>query len=186
VDLRSNLHRCCVLYNQQRIIYMNSLSIIILAILLVSCNNIAEKKSITQPPENSKSIEVQLVDSLGIINLSVPLRYDTSFSWVHHSDCGKPCDEQKYRFQSKELPITKETGWIWLGKPKDSIDRFTISHSGYFPFHDGDTTKNIVSHNQMKVQLKSAYNLISSRRGNTSTKITYLFALVRVSRTNCL
>ncbi|MBS1631286.1 MAG: hypothetical protein JST10_01805 [Bacteroidetes bacterium] len=72
--------------------------------------------------------------------MTLPIRYDTSFTWTHYSDCGKPCEKIKYRSQPKTLPITKESGWIWLGEPKDSIERFTIVHSGYFPFHDKDDT----------------------------------------------
>lgn len=134
-------------------IYENSLLKFLFLSLLISCNDVAKDKDTHPLPENSKPVQVQLVDSLGIITLSVPLRYDTSFSWIHYSDCGKPCDEQKYRFQPKELPITKESGWIWLGEPKDSIDRFTISHSSHVPFHDGDTAKNFARHHHLKEQL---------------------------------
>lgn len=133
---------------------MNRLFIIILATFFISCNDVAEKKGTYLLPDNSKALKVQLLDSLGIINFSVPPRYDTSFSWIHYSDCGKPCDEQKYRFQPKELFLLKESGWIWT-EPKDSIDRFTISHTLDYPFHDGDTAKNIVRHNHLKEQLKS-------------------------------
>lgn len=133
---------------------MNRLFIIILATFFISCNDVAEKKGTYLLPDNSKAVKVQLLDSLGIINFSVPTRYDTSFSWIHYSDCGKPCDEQKYRFQPKELSLLKESGWIWT-EPKDSVDRFTISHTLDYPFHDGDTAKNIVRHNHLKEQLKS-------------------------------
>jgi hypothetical protein len=133
---------------------MNRLFIIILATFFISCNDVAEKKGTYLLPDNSKAVKVQLLDSLGIINFSVPPRYDTSFSWIHYSDCGKPCDEQKYRFQPKELFLLKESGWIWT-EPKDSIDRFTISHTLDYPFHDGDTAKNIVRHNHLKEQLES-------------------------------
>lgn len=136
-------------------IYKNCLLKFLFLSLLISCNNVAKDKNTRSLPENSKAVQVQLVDSLGVITLSVPLRYDTSFSWIHYSDCGKPCDEQKYRFQPKELPITKESGWIWLGEPKDSIDRFTISHSSHISFHDGDTAKNLTRHNHLKEQLIS-------------------------------
>jgi len=127
----------------------------LLMMSFIACNNASNTDNKQGLPESSKTVQVQLIDSLGTVTFSIPLRYDTSFSWVHYSDCGKPCNEQKYRFQPKELPITKESGWIWLGEPKDSIERFTISHTGYFPFHDGDTAKNIVSHNHLKEELKS-------------------------------
>ncbi len=82
------------------------------------------------------------------------LRYDISFSWVHYSDCGRPCDEQKYRFHAKGFRLIKESGWLWT-EPKDPVDRFTISHSLYYPFYDGDTAKNITRHNHLKEQIIS-------------------------------
>jgi hypothetical protein len=135
-------------------IYLNHLITILFLGLLVSCNDPSIDKDSSQLPAKSKTVDVQLIDSLGTINLSVPLRYDTSFSWVHYSDCGKPCNEQKYRFQTKDLPLIKESGWMWT-EPKDSVDRFTISHTLDYPFHDGDTVKNIVRHNHLKEQLTS-------------------------------
>ena len=134
-------------------ININRLFIIAISIIMVSCNDTYKDGSLQALSEDSKSVQLKLIDSLGTITLSIPLRYDTSFSWVHRSDCGKPCDEQKYRFQPKILPITKESGWGWLGELKDSIGRLTISHIGYFPFHDGDTAKNLVRHSHLKEEL---------------------------------
>ncbi len=133
---------------------MNRLYIIIFFVFFTSCNDVTDKQATSQHPEGSKAIQVRLIDSLGMINLSIPLRYDTSFSWVHYSDCGKSCDEQKYRFQSKNLRLLKESGWIWQ-EAKDSVDRFTISHTLDFPFHDIDTAKNILIHNNLKGQILS-------------------------------
>jgi hypothetical protein len=101
----------------------------------IACNYKSKVVTKYTTTENSKIVEIKLADSLGTVNISLPIRYDTFFSWTHYSDCGKPCDRIKYRFQPISLPITKESGWIWLGEPKDSIERFTIIHSGYFPFH---------------------------------------------------
>src|SRR5579863_5725161 len=89
-------------------------------------------------------ISVKLVDSLGKVTITLPLRYDTSFSWTDYSDCGKPCDKIKYRLQPKTLRIKKETGMYMRRKPKDSIERFTISHAGYFPFHDSTDSTDIL------------------------------------------
>lgn len=100
------------------------------------------------PPEISKITVTKLMDSLGSVSVTLPLRYDTSFSWTNHSDCGKPCDKIEYRMQPKSLKITKETGWFWLGEPKDSIERFTIIHSGYFPFRETDDTSVISKFHQ--------------------------------------
>lgn len=100
-----------------------------LIITILACKHTSQRKKAQQPPEASKKIQIKLVDSPGNVTFSIPIRYDTSFTWTDHSDCGKPCDQIKYRWQSKKLPITKESGWIWTGEPTDSIERFTISHS---------------------------------------------------------
>lgn len=134
---------------------MNRLFIIMSLSFFVSCNEISKDRNTYQLPANSKIVTVHLIDSLGIITLSIPIRYDTSFSWIDYSDCGKPCNEQKYRFQPKALRITKESGFLWLGEPADSIDQLTISHTMDFPFHDGDTAKNLIRHNHLKEQLIS-------------------------------
>ena len=111
-----------------RVLYLLSL------LYITACNHKSRIDSIQLPSENSKFIQVKFIDSLGNVTLSIPARYDTFFSWTHHSDCGKPCDKIKYRFQPKSLNVMKESGWIW-SEPKDSIEEFTISHSGDFPFH---------------------------------------------------
>jgi hypothetical protein len=138
---------------------MNRLFIIIPIVFFISCNDVAEKRNIPQLLENSKAVQVQLVDSLGMVNFSVPLRYDTSFSWINYSDCGKPCDFQEYRYQSKGLPITKESGWFWNGESKDSVDNFTISHTSYIPFHEGDTQKVFTLHGILKRKLTSEFEI---------------------------
>jgi hypothetical protein len=101
----------------------------------IACNNISKVDVVIPPPEKFQIHTIKLADSLGIVTMSLPLRYDTNFSWTHHSDCGSSCDRVKYRFQPKYLPINEESGWMWFDL-KDSIDRFTIIHSGYFPFHN--------------------------------------------------
>ena len=133
----------------------NSLFIVIACILFVSCKEMTGKGAGFSVPPNSKIVQVKLIDTLGTVILAVPNRYDTSFTWIDHSDCGKPCDQQKYRYQPKSLRITKESGFIWLGELKDSVDRFTISHSRDFPFHNGDTAKDFVRHEHLKAQLTS-------------------------------
>lgn len=123
----------------------------ILSILLfAACKNRPSPLPVTLPPESSTTITVKLVDSLGNVTVTLPVRYDTSFSWTHHSDCGKSCDKIKYRFQPKALRISKESGWIWLNEPKDSIERFTIVHSGDFPFHDITDTSFILKYHEIE------------------------------------
>ncbi len=133
-------------YNMKRIL------IAIILFSAVACNDVSSDKNHAQMTEDSKSVQLQLIDSLGMVTFSIPIKYDTSFSWVHYSDCGKPCDEQKYRFQPKTLPMLKESGWIW-DVAKDSVERLTISHVMHFPFREGDTAKNFGRHSHLKEQI---------------------------------
>lgn len=138
-------------------IRFNSLLCCILLALFNSCGSGQIKKDAGGPPEKLISVKVHLIDSLGEIRLSMPARFDTSFSWVQLSDCGKPCEQRKYRFQPKALPILKESGWINRIELKDSVENLTISHSGYFPFYNGDTAKNIVRHDHIRKELISGF-----------------------------
>ena len=106
-------------------------------LLYASCKQAsAGKGRLVFVPHNAKMRQVKLVDSLGMIFLAVPIRYDTSFSRMDIFDCGLPCDRQEYRWERK-----------------DSLERFTISHSEYYPFHDGDTSKNVQRHLQLRADL---------------------------------
>ncbi|HTB51986.1 MAG TPA: hypothetical protein VK718_04355 [Ferruginibacter sp.] len=107
-------------------------SILFLFVLfLVSCNNLKPTNN-QSLPLNSRVDSIELADTLGKAIFSIPLRYDTSVSWIDYTD-NAPDDRQKYRFQPKELRITKESGFLWLGEPTDSIERFTITCAT----HDG-------------------------------------------------
>lgn len=103
----------------------------------------------------SKTVEIKLIDSLGWLTLDIPAEYDTLYSWTHYSDCGKPCDEQKYRYQPKSLPIVKESGFLWKEPATDSVERLTISHSGYFPFCNGDSLIITDGHSHFKEKILS-------------------------------
>ena len=127
-----------------------TIQIVISLFIIVACNTPTNNERRT---ESSRRVQIRLVDSLGLVSLSVPIRYDTVFSWINHSDCGKPCDEQEYRCQPKTLAITKESGFIWLGEPKDSVDRFTLSHSGYIRHRTEDTAIDSLRHKYLKLQI---------------------------------
>ncbi|HLY72006.1 MAG TPA: hypothetical protein VKR53_19865 [Puia sp.] len=127
--------------------------IFLIVLIFPACNNFSDTKISQQRPENSTNAVVKLIDSLGTITLSMPLRYDTNFSWVQYSDCGKSCDEEKYRFQPKRLPINRESGWFNSKIKKDSTEEFTISHKLFFPFHEGDTSRDIQRHNVIKSEI---------------------------------
>jgi hypothetical protein len=68
----------------------------------IACNHSDKVETIVVPPENSQIRTIKLADSLGALTISLPSRYDTSFSWTHHSDCGPSCDEIKYRLTRPE------------------------------------------------------------------------------------
>lgn len=129
---------------------MKTIIQIVISLFVVACNTPTINDSTT---ESSRRIQIKLVDSLGQITLSVPDRYDTVFSWVNHSDCEKPCDEQEYRCQPKTLAIIKESGFLWLGEPKDSVDHFTISHPSYIWNRAEDTAIDRLRHKFLKFQI---------------------------------
>jgi hypothetical protein len=120
----------------------------------VACNHAAKVEILVVPPENSQVHTIKLADSLGTVTMSLPSRYDTTFSWTHHSDCGSPCNKIKYRFQPMTLPINKESGWMWFDLT-DSIERFTIVHSGYiYPFHKNSDTSFLINiHEKQRADL---------------------------------
>lgn len=108
-------------------------------LLLLAACHVADIK--TTPPEKSKTHVINLEGGIGVISLSLPARYDTSFTWVHYSDCGQPCEKRKYRFQPKILPVYMETGFHY--KPlSDSIEQFTIVHNPYISPRDSDKPDN--------------------------------------------
>lgn len=116
--------------------------LIFFVLLFASCNHISEN-NIPPPaaPEDSKTQVINLEGGLGSVSLSLPVRYDTTFTWIHYSDCGKPCEKRKYRFQPKILPVYPETGYHY--KPlNDSIEQFTIIHNPYLAAGDSDNTDN--------------------------------------------
>ena len=78
---------------------------------------------------------------LGTISLALPARYDTTFTWIHYSDCGAPCEKRKYRFQPKTLPVNMENGYFYKTL-QDSVEQFTIVHNPYIPVGDSDKTDN--------------------------------------------
>jgi hypothetical protein len=131
---------------------MRHLIKIIAVIFLPSCMDGTHINTIETFPENSKLETMTLKDSLGTISFSIPERFDTSFYWTNRSDCGKPCDHEQYRYQPKSFPIFMETGF-YHDIPDIPIDQFTIIHSSYFPFQDGDTSRNLVRHERFKKRL---------------------------------
>lgn len=84
-------------------------------------------------PANSRKVAVKLMDSLGVLTMYIPERYDTGFAWLHGSDC-RPCDKMKCRFQYSGNTIFKENGFFYVGDPEDSVDQQTIIYHPYYYF----------------------------------------------------
>lgn len=89
-------------------------------------------------PAHSRKVAIKLMDSLGMITMYVPTRYDTGFAWVHESDC-PGCEDMKCRFQSSSWRMYKESGWFYY-PPSDSVDRVTIIYSPHFDLYEHDTS----------------------------------------------
>jgi hypothetical protein len=110
---------------------------LILTVLFVSCNYVS--KDAAPEPSNIKVINLQ--NGLGTVSVFLPVRYDTTFTWIHYSDCGRPCEKRKYRVQPKTLPLFQENGY----RPAllhDSVEQFTIVHNPYIPAADIDNPDN--------------------------------------------
>ena len=114
--------------------------ILILSLATLAGCHLSENKNIV-PPETSKTHVVNLKGGLGTISLALPARYDTTFTWIHYSDCGAPCEVRKYRFQPKTLPVNMENGYFYKTL-QDSVEQFTIVHNPYIPAGDSDKTDN--------------------------------------------
>lgn len=76
----------------------------------------------------ARNTTIILIDSLGEVSIDFPYQADTFLTWIRRNDCGYECEEGKYRFQPKNLPIFKESGFFWLGQPEDSVHQLTITH----------------------------------------------------------
>jgi hypothetical protein len=120
--------------------------LLLFAFILFSCQQREKKEPdelTTTPPPNTSLYEITLMDSLGKMSIYLPEEYDTSFFWTYYSDCGPPCDKIMYRFQSKKLAIDPESGDFHHYVPSDSINRFTMHHSGGIRYDDGNDSVQI-------------------------------------------
>ena len=104
------------------------LFIMLLSITLpvVSCSS-KNKHSINVPVQKYTTFE--LIDSLRSITLNLPTHTDTFFNWIRRSACGGPCEEGRYRFLKRSTWVFKESGWLWIDQPEDSVAQLTITHS---------------------------------------------------------
>lgn len=108
----------------------------ILVVLIIACK---ERGTVKAPPP-SRDTSFHLIDSLGSIAIQFPPSADTFLTWIRENDCGRSCEEGKYRFQPRNLPIFLESGFFWDGQPKDSVNQLTISHSRNIQYqHNNDS-----------------------------------------------
>ena len=77
----------------------------------------------------ARDTTIILIDSLGKVSINIPYLTDTFLTWIRRNDCGYDCEEGKYRFQPKNFPIFKESGFFWIGQLDDSVYQLTISHN---------------------------------------------------------
>lgn len=111
---------------------------IFFALSLIACHS---SENIFTPSEPLKTQVVKLERGLGTVTITLPVRYDTTFTWVHYSDCGAPCEKRKYRFQPKSLPVNAENGYFYKTL-NDSVEQLTIVHNPYIAAEDSDKTDN--------------------------------------------
>lgn len=95
---------------------------------MTACNTTSNELQ-TVKPSHSYDTTIFLNDTLGKITVTLPVRYDSFFTWIHYFDCMN-CGSVKYRFQPKSLPVYKESSWFWKDS-KDSVEQFTIEHRQY-------------------------------------------------------
>ena len=104
---------------------------------------------------NSRNVQIELEEDLGNISMRVPHIYDTFQLWHDRTDCAR-CGKVKYRFQPRNLPISLESGFVYLGEPTDSIDRLTIRHPEYIFHHPPQTDSQIIfaRHKDFQINIK--------------------------------
>ncbi|MBV7531189.1 hypothetical protein [Chitinophaga sp. sic0106] len=105
---------------------MKYISLSLLAIGLFACE---VPSAAYLPPLHTHINEIHLKDTcLGTLQMAIPDRYDTSFTWKHHSDC-HTCGNEKLRYQRKAQPIDKESGFFYRHVQADSVDNITVAYS---------------------------------------------------------
>lgn len=110
---------------------MRLLSLLIFLVSIAACNS---KTPLVDHLLNARDTTIILKDSLGSLKISFPDRYDTFMRWTQYSDCGS-CGTERYRFQSRKMPIFLESGFFW-DHLKDSVDQLTVIHQQRLQYRD--------------------------------------------------
>jgi hypothetical protein len=83
-----------------------------------------------QKTDDSSNHSITLVDkyddTLGVVSFVMPEEFDTTYRWIHTSDC-MCCDAVKYRSHSRKYKVITEDGFLH-DSHLDSGFYFTISH----------------------------------------------------------
>ena len=103
-----------------------------ISIILISCSNLYTPKEVDYIGYDEKSFYLtgrdssyELKDRLGLIQMKIPERLDTFYSWNDYSCCSS-CGWFKYRFADKKYPQFAESGWYWI--VPDSVYQLNIWH----------------------------------------------------------
>lgn len=107
----------------------------IFVIIQFSCHNgngISERIDYTGFKEKEIIIvginkDIELKDTLAVMNIRIPLRLDTFYQWHNTSDC-LSCGRIQYRFSDSRYQQFAESGFFWTYKP-DSIYQLTVKHN---------------------------------------------------------
>lgn len=134
---------------------MKKLLILFVWLIIASCHS---------DKTEEYSHEVKLINNWGTVKLILPTDFDTSFAWLHISDC-KCCDQQKYRIQRSTEEISMENGWFTKGEA-DTFNRLTIRHPPnidcFKNFHvDTATLTHMIERNEaLDPKIKTQYKSI--------------------------
>lgn len=110
------------------------LFILFIGIVFVNCNVNHDGY------KDFKEVNIILKDSLAIVTMKIPLRYDTLAKWRADDGCTNS-GTLKYRFQPKSVKLYLESGFIDTGIPDDSVENLTIEYSEIIK-NDSNVTKN--------------------------------------------
>jgi hypothetical protein len=149
---------------------MKKYSLWLIILFFAGCHEHTSQES---KPSVSRTLNVttlRLADSLGTLKIGVPYKNDTFFTWINHSDCGKPCDKQMYRYQSKTMPVQEESGFFPPMLLMDSVDEITISHESWLHFLRTDPGISLGRHKDLEDHSKI-------QSGNMSLVRDTLFAV---------
>jgi hypothetical protein len=158
-------------------------AILISLVFITAC----QEKSQLNAKADVHSITIPLLDSLGAITIERPILCDTLLVWIRRNDCGKTCEEGKYRFQPKNLPIFKESGFYWTGQAVDSVNQLTITHLRPSRFRLNSDSFAIWHYSRIKEDLEAdpeTRNLLSDTVQKIGDRYFCIFRVADIDKNN--